>query len=59
MGEPLIEDTTVAIAILDRLLHYATVLQINGDSYRMRGHRAKLAQLRAGLNSPGQPEKED
>jgi DNA replication protein DnaC len=43
------EDTTVAVAILDRLLHYATVLQIDGDSYRMRGHRAKLAQLRRGL----------
>jgi hypothetical protein len=24
---------------------------IDGDSYRMRGHRAKLAQLRAGLNA--------
>lgn len=43
------EDTTVAVAILDRLLHYATVLQIDGDSYRMRNHRAKLAQLRRGL----------
>jgi DNA replication protein DnaC len=46
------EDTTVAVGILDRLLHHSTVLQIDGDSYRMRGHRAKLAQLRAGLNSP-------
>ena len=44
------EDTTVAVAILDRLLHHATVLQIDGDSYRMRGHRARLAQLRAGLS---------
>ena len=41
------EDTTVAAAILDRLLHHATVLQIDGDSYRMRGHRARLQQLRA------------
>ena len=40
------EDTTVAAAILDRLLHHATVLQIDGDSYRMRGHRARLQQLR-------------
>ena len=48
------EDTTVAAAILDRLLHHATVLQINSDSYRMRGHRARLAQLRAGLNQPGE-----
>lgn len=48
------EDTTVAAAILDRLLHHATVLQIDGDSYRMRGHRERLAQLRAGLNQPPQ-----
>jgi DNA replication protein DnaC len=48
------EDTTVAAAILDRLLHHATVLQIDGDSYRMRGHRARLAQLRTGLNHPSQ-----
>ena len=40
------EDTTVAAAILDRLLHHATVLHIDGDSYRMRGHRARLQQLR-------------
>lgn len=45
------EDTTVAAAILDRLLHHATVLQIDGESYRMRGHRARLEQLRAGLNN--------
>jgi DNA replication protein DnaC len=47
------EDTTVAAAILDRLLHHATVLQIDRDSYRMRGHRAKLEQLRAGLGTTG------
>ncbi len=48
------EDTTVAVAILDRLLHHATVLQIDGESYRMRGHRARLQQLRAGLNQGGE-----
>ena len=48
------EDTTVAVAILDRLLHHATVLQIDGESYRMRGHRARLAQLRASLNQGGE-----
>lgn len=48
------QDTTVAAAILDRLLHHATVLQIDGDSYRMRGHRARLAQLRASLNQGGE-----
>jgi DNA replication protein DnaC len=46
------EDTTVAAAILDRLLHHATVLQIDGDSYRMRGHRARLDQLRAAIARP-------
>jgi len=29
------------------------VMQIDGDSYRMRGHRAKLAQLRASLSGAG------
>jgi DNA replication protein DnaC len=48
------EDSTVAVAILDRLLHHATVLQIDGESYRMRGHRARIAQLRAGLNRPSE-----
>ena len=48
------DDTTVAAAILDRLLHHATVLQIDGDSYRMRGHRARLAHLRASLNQGGE-----
>ena len=48
------EDTTVAVAILDRLLHHATVLQIDGESYRMRGHRARLQQLRSALNQPGE-----
>ena len=45
------EDTTVAAAMLDRLLHHATVLQISGPSYRMRRHQERLDQLRAGLKS--------
>src|SRR5207247_7118300 len=36
------EDTPVAAAVLDRLLHHATVLNITGDSYRMRRHRDRL-----------------
>jgi DNA replication protein DnaC len=43
------EDTTVAAAILDRLLHHATVLTITGDSYRMRRHRDTIAALRPAL----------
>ena len=42
-------DTTVATAILDRLLHHAVVCSIDGPSYRMRGHQARLNQLRSGL----------
>jgi DNA replication protein DnaC len=45
------EDTTVAAAILDRLLHHATVLQIDGQSYRMRAHREKLSQLRSAVTA--------
>jgi DNA replication protein DnaC len=33
------DDSTVAAAILDRLLHHATVLQIDGDSYRLKQKR--------------------
>jgi DNA replication protein DnaC len=46
------EDTTVAAAMLDRLLHHATVIQINGPSYRMRHHQARLDHLRDSLNNP-------
>jgi DNA replication protein DnaC len=42
-------DTTVAAAILDRLLHHATVLAINGDSYRMRAHRDAIDTLRPAI----------
>ncbi|MCA1677869.1 MAG: IS21-like element helper ATPase IstB [Actinobacteria bacterium] len=46
------EDTTVAAAILDRLLHHATVISIEGgQSYRMRRHRERLQGLRAGLTA--------
>ncbi|CAA9527357.1 MAG: Mobile element protein [uncultured Solirubrobacteraceae bacterium] len=48
------DDHTVAAAILDRLLHHATVLQNDGDSYPMRSHRARLATLKAGLNHPAE-----
>ena len=43
------DDTTVAAAILDRLLHHATVLTITGDSYRMRRHRDTIKALRPAL----------
>ncbi len=48
------EDTTVAAAVLDRLLHHCTVVSIEGESYRMRGHREKLTQLRAAVSGGGE-----
>jgi DNA replication protein DnaC len=37
----------IAAAMLDRLLHRSVVLQIEGESYRMRAHRARAERLRA------------
>ena len=42
-------DPMVAAAMLDRLLHRSTVLQIEGESYRMRAHRARAEKLRRGV----------
>ena len=42
-------DSMMAAAILDRFLFRATLLAINGDSYRMRAHRERLEQLREGV----------
>ncbi len=34
-------DTTIAAAMLDRLLHHSVVFNIDGDSYRLRAHQAR------------------
>lgn len=39
-------DTTVAAAMLDRLLHRSVVLNPDGDSYRLRDHHARSENLR-------------
>ena len=39
-------DTTVAAAMLDRLLHRSVVLAFDGDSYRLRDHQPRTGQLR-------------
>lgn len=44
-------DSMMAAAILDRFLYRATLLPINGDSYRMRAHRERLQMLRAGMKA--------
>ena len=50
----------VATALLDRLLHHAVVIQIEGSSYRMREHAALIPEnLRAGhlANLPADPKR--
>ena len=42
-------DSTVAAAMLDRLLHRSVVFNINGDNYRMRAHRARAEHVRKGV----------
>jgi DNA replication protein DnaC len=49
------DDPVVAAAILDRLLHKSVVLNIDGDSYRLRTHRARLENLRRGLQPQPPP----
>lgn len=39
-------DTTIAAAMLDRLLHKSVVIHIDGDSYRLRTHQARNEKLR-------------
>jgi len=48
-------DTTVAAALLDRLLHRSVVLTLDGDSYRLRDHHAHAAALRATTTGTRQP----
>ncbi len=48
-------DTTVAAALLDRLLHRSVVLDITGDSYRLRDHHARTDNLRRAAISTRPP----
>ena len=48
-------DTTVAAALLDRLLHRSVVLTLDGDSYRLRDHHARNDTLRATTTGTRQP----
>lgn len=47
-------DPVVATALLDRLLHHAVVIQIEGASYRLRGH-ADLIPEHVRANAPIAP----
>ncbi len=46
----------VAAAMLDRLLHRSIVLNITGESCRMRAHRARATKLRTGNHGPHRDE---
>jgi DNA replication protein DnaC len=48
-------DTTVAAAMLDRLLHRSVVINLDGDSYRLRDHHARNNQLRTTTTGTRQP----
>ena len=48
-------DTTVAAAMLDRLLHRSVVMNLDGDSYRLRDHQARNNKLRATTTGTRQP----
>ena len=48
-------DTTVAAAMLDRLLHRSVVLNLDGDSYRLRDHHARAEKLRRTTTGNRQP----
>lgn len=46
------DDPMVAAAMLDRLLHHSVVFNIEGESYRMRSHRARSEALRKEVRQP-------
>jgi len=53
-------DHVVATALLDRLLHHAIVIQIEGSSYRLRQHADLVpenARARPAINAPAQPKR--
>jgi DNA replication protein DnaC len=45
------DDPMVAAAMLDRLLHRSVVFNIDGESYRMRTHRASAEKLTKGVRA--------
>lgn len=48
-------DNTVAAALLDRLLHRSVVLNLDGDSYRLRDHQARNDTTRRTTTGNRQP----
>ena len=52
-GKVFNDDPMVAAAMLDRLLHRSVVINIDGDSYRMRSHRARAEATRKAVSHHG------
>ncbi|MGH9180805.1 MAG: IS21-like element helper ATPase IstB [Acidimicrobiales bacterium] len=50
-GKVFNDDPMIAGAMLDRLLHRSVVINIDGDSYRMRSHRARAEATRKAIRS--------
>jgi DNA replication protein DnaC len=48
-------DNVVAAALLDRLLHHAVVIQIDGNSYRLKAHQNLLPDTLMPPQNPDQP----
>jgi DNA replication protein DnaC len=48
-------DNTVAAALLDRLLHRSMVINLDGDSYRLRDHHANADTLRRATTGNREP----
>ena len=48
------DDPMIAGAMLDRLLHRSVVMNIDGDSYRMRSHSARAEATRRAVAGAGQ-----
>jgi len=52
-GKVFNDDPMIAGAMLDRLLHRSVVVNIDGDSYRMRSHRARAEATRKAVRNHG------
>ena len=52
-GKVFNDDPMIAGAMLDRLLHRSVVVNIDGDSYRMRSHRARAEATRKAVRTHG------
>ena len=48
-------NSVVATALLDRLLHHAVVLQIEGSSYRLREHADEHIRTKANIQTLPSP----